>query len=295
MCLVRMLRSVGLLGWVGMVMVLGACGPSSAHTTRASTANPGGGTVTTLPTSTPTPRPPPPIDTPVPALSSFAGMWSGTITLGSATTLSVAADQCGSSVYAAFAFNGAAPEVALGPANGGSATLTAVVYRANAPVDNDTWTITLAAGNALTVALRRQPLGGGSAQSATAALALTSMSVAGAPNYSGTWNGNENFNGDTFPIRFVIDQCGPFLNVAIYLSQQGGTLPATPQSNGNTVIVNGGATLETTVSVSGSLFEYDRWGLTLPSANDLHFTDYTHYLYPGNTNPDQNADGDANR
>lgn len=276
---------------------LAACGPGPSHasTTTSTSANPGGGSTTATSTATPTATAIPLTATPAPSVTVFTGAWSGTLDLGSTgTALQVQGSQCDATVFASFTFDGATV-VALGTHNGQTATLNDVAYRGNAPVDEDTWTLALAnGGTALAVKLTRHGLAGGSA-TGSGTLPLTATGVPGAANFAGTWNGNETVStGDQFPIRFGISECGPFLHADITLSI-GGTLPSMPQSHGNAVIANGQATVESTYSVSAGLYEYDRWVLTLPSANDLHFTDFTHYLYPGNTTPDQNASGDLSK
>jgi hypothetical protein len=281
------------------LLALAACGPAPSHSSSSttSTGNPGGGstTSTAASTATPTATAVPPTDTPAPSVTAFTGVWNGALNLGGSTTsIHVAGSQCGTTVFASFTFGGATV-VAFGMHSGQAATLSDVAYHANAPVDDDTWTLTLVnGGTALAVKLTRHALAGGS-QTGSGTVSVSATSVPSATNFAGTWNGNETVStGDQFPIRFAIAECGPFLHADITLSV-GGSLPSMPQSHGNAAIANGKATVESTYSVSAGLYEYDRWVLTLPSANDLHFTDFTHYLYPGNTTPDQNASGDLSK
>lgn len=281
-------------GLLVLLALMTACGPSgkpsSANTIPTATpgANPGGAaTATPAPTATPVP----PTQVP-PANAGIAGVWAGSAPNGAATHAIIA--ECGGSAFAALTLPDGSSEVAQGPGSHTSATLSGIAYQNHAPAYKDAWTVSLQSSNVLQVMLNRQPIAKGTAAKLSNTLALSTTAIPGAPDFSGTWNGTQNTQTDQIPIRFVISQCGPMINAAIYLSQND-QLPSSPQETGLGTMVNGQMTVETTFSVSAGYFFYDRWSMTLAGSNHMTFTDFTHYLDPGDTTPDTTTTGSADR
>jgi hypothetical protein len=298
-----LLRTLSFILPLGLVLALGACG-QTITVNDGSTTGDGSGTTTTTgtpdpgstPPSGPTTTPPTaaPANTPVPA-TPFIGTFDGNESVnGSPYLIRIVTTQCGNTVFASFyqQLSGGIPatpqDIAMGTASGTTVTMSDVGYNGTAPFAKSDWTLTRG-GGALSFTHHKHNLTGGTDYTSNGTLTLSSGDLGVAPNFSGTWNGNEIVGGSSYLYRMVISECHQFIHADIY-GQLSGGIPATPQNSAVGVSIGGQVTLENEEYLSGSAFTYNRWVLTLPSANDLHFTGLRHYASGGSA--DQSSYGD---
>jgi hypothetical protein len=264
-------------------------GTTSATTTTGSTTT---GTTTTGSTTTTAPPPPPPAST-------FNGTWTGTEQVnGSSYQFQVDAVQCGNQVYASFfgQVGGSLPntpqDVGDGTASGNTVTIVSNEYLNKAPFAQNTWVLTLVSSTSLHLTQTEHYADGRPDLHGSATLPLTSTSTGSAPDFSGTWNGHESVDGSgSYQVRFVIRQCHIYLHADMYFQVSGG-LPGTPQDSADGFFDGSQVVLENVEYLNGGPFTYNMWTLTLPSADDLHYTGYRKFIDPGDTRTDQNSVAD---
>lgn len=263
-------------------------GSGSTSTGTTGTTTTGSTTTTTPPTATPTSPPPP----------TFNGSWTGTEQVnGSSYQFQVNAVQCGNQVYASFfgQVGGGLPntpqDIGDGMASGNSVTITSNEYVNKMPFAQNTWVLTLVSSTSLQMTQTKHYADGRADLHGSATLPLTSTSVGSAPDFSGTWNGNEMVNGGSYQERFIIRQCHIYVHADMYFQVSGG-LPSTPQDSADGFFDGSQVTLENVEYTGGSPFTYNMWNLTLPSADDLHVVGYRKFIDPGDTRSDQNSVAD---
>ena len=206
---------------------------------------------------------------------------------GSNYLIRIVVTQCGSTVYAAFyqQVGGTLPDapqdIAMGTGSGSSATLSDTAYLNKAPFATSNWTLTRTSGG-LSFTHHKHNVVGGSDYTSNGSLSLSSGDLGTAPDFSGTWNGNEIVNGNSYLYRMVISECHQYIHADIYAQVSGG-IPATPQDSAVGVSNAGVVLLENEEYISGTAFTYNQWMLTLASANDLHFTGIRHYASGGSS------------
>ncbi|MBA3826281.1 MAG: hypothetical protein H0X24_20570 [Ktedonobacterales bacterium] len=279
---------------LGLLLALSACGqtitiadnPTPGAVSTATPATGGGATAT--PVVAPT-------NTPAPAPLSFIGTWDGNENVnGSPYSIRIVVTQCGSTVFAAYyqQVGGGLPstpqDLAMGSASGATATMSDTTYNGTAPFAKNDWTLTRSSG-ALSFTHHKHNLVGGTDYTSNGSLSLNSGDVGTAPDFSGTWNGNEIVNGSSYLYRMVISECHQFIHADIY-GQVSGAIPATPQNSAVGISIGGQVALQNEEYISGTAYAYSHWVLTLPSANDLHFVGSRHFASGGST--DQSSYGD---